>query len=269
MREMINMTINLKLLYFSPTASTKKIIQSIARAISSDYEEFDLTLPQNRVSGLTFSHDDLVIIGMPTYAGRVPKVLQPYLEKITGQHTLGVFVTTYGNRAYEDALLEQYDLFTQRGFIGLGAAAFLAEHSYTNQLATGRPNSDDLTIAADFGRSIAKRLKEIHTVSDLHTLVLPGNRPYVIKTTPMPPMAPETNDNCIACGMCAKYCPTSAIDFSDFKNADASKCIKCNHCIKNCPTHAKLFTHEAYENMKNMLITHFASIERKPELFLV
>lgn len=265
---MSHMNINLKLLYFSPTDGTKKIIRSIANAISSDYEEFDITLPQNRIADLTFTNHDLVIIGMPTYAGRIPKLLHPYLDKISACHTLGVFVSTYGNREYEDALLEQYDLFTQKGFIGLGAATFLAEHSYTNQLATNRPDQDDLKISSDFGIAIANRLREIHTVSDLQALSLPGNRPYIVKNVTMPPMAPETNDNCIACGTCANYCPTAAIDFSDYKMADPFKCIKCNSCVKKCPTHAKAITHEAYKNMRNMLITHFATPHKKPELFL-
>ena len=151
---------NLKILYFSPTNSTKKIVQSIANSIASNYEELDMTLPQNRQQALSFSEDDLVIIGMPTYAGRIPKLLLSYLDQITAHHTLGVFIATYGNRAYEDILLEQYDLFTSKGFIGLGAAAFIAEHSYTNQVATNRPNMEDLKIASDFGHSISSRLKE-------------------------------------------------------------------------------------------------------------
>ena len=259
---------NLKVLYFSPTDGTKKIIKSIADSIASHYEEFDMTLPQNREKAIAFSDDDLVIIGMPTYAGRIPKLLLPYLEQITAHHTLGVFVATYGNRDYEDILLEQYDLFTAKGFIGLGAAAFIAEHSYTDQLAKGRPTIDDLEVASDFGRSLSNRLKEIKTSSELHTLSLPGNRPYVVKDIPLPPMAPETNDTCMLCGMCAKYCPAAAIDFSDCKTADASRCIKCNRCIKSCPSHAKTFTHEAYKNMRNMLITHFAHSSKNPKIFL-
>lgn len=268
MRRMIQMNKTLKVLYFSPTNGTKQIIKSIATSISSSYEEFDITLPQNRVNKITFFDDDLVIIGMPTYAGRVPRLLHPYLEKITAHNTLGVFVSTYGNRDYEDALLEQYDLLTSKGFIGLGAATFITEHSSTNQLATARPNIDDLKTASDFGLSISNRLKEINASSDLHTLSLPGNRPYVTKNITMPPMAPETNEKCVTCGICVKHCPTSAIDFSDCKTIDASKCIKCNSCVKRCPLHAKAIVHDAYRSMQNMLITNFASPQKSPELFL-
>ena len=248
---MIYINGTLKILYFSPTDGTKKIIKAIADSIDSNYEEFDITLPQNIINNINFSSYDLVIIGMPTYAGRLPRLLHNYLDKITANNTLGVFISTYGNRDYEDALLEQYDIFTSKGFIALGAATFITEHSSTSHLATGRPNIDDLK-----------------TASDLTTLSLPGNRPFVVKNIIMPPMVPETNEKCVICGICAKHCPTSAIDFSDCKTINSSKCIKCNSCVKRCPFNAKTITHEAYKNMQNMLVTNFADKPRKPELFL-
>lgn len=259
---------NLKILYFSPTSGTKKIVKAIAESIDSNYEEFDITLPQNRTNSITFSSNDLVIIGMPTYAGRFPRLLHNYIDTITANNTLGVFITTYGNRDYEDALLEQYDIFTSKGFIGLGAATFITEHSSTSKLATGRPHAEDLKTASDFGCEIIKRLKEINSLSDLNSLTLPGSIPYVEKNIPPMPFAPETNEKCVTCGICAKHCPTSAIDFSDCRTIDISKCIKCNSCVKRCPLTAKVMTSEPYKNMQNMLITNFAHNEKSPEIFL-
>ena len=259
---------NLKILYFSPTDGTKQIIKTIANSINSTYEEFDITLAKNRVNNLEFSNNDLVIIGMPTYAGRFPRLLTSYIDKIRASDSLAVFVTTYGNRDYEDALLEQYDIFTSKGFIALGAATFITEHSSTDKLATGRPNIDDLKIASDFGSNILKRLENLTSLSDLNILSLPGNKPYVVKNIAMPPITPVTNEKCVTCGICAKHCPTSAIDFSDCKTIDPSKCIKCNSCVKRCPFNAKAITHEAYKNMQNMLVSNYADKPRNPELFL-
>ena len=259
---------NLKILYFSPTSGTKKIVKAIAESIDSNYEEFDITLPQNRTNSITFSSNDLVIIGMPTYAGRFPRLLHNYIDTITANNTLGVFITTYGNRDYEDALLEQYYIFTSKGFIGLGAATFITEHSSTSKLATGRPHAEDLNTASDFGCEIIKRLIEINSLSDLNSLTLPGSIPYVEKNIPPMPFAPETNEKCVTCGICAKHCPTSAIDFSDCRTIDISKCIKCNSCVKRCPLSAKVMTSEPYKNMQNMLITNFAHNEKSPEIFL-
>lgn len=259
---------NLKILYFSPTNGTKKIVKAIAESIDSNYEEFDITLPQNRANNIAFSSDDLVIIGMPTYAGRFPRLLHSYLDKITANNTLGIFITTYGNRDYEDALLEQYDIFTAKGFLGLGAATFITEHSSTSKLATGRPDAEDLKTASYFGCEIIKRLKTINSVSDLNSLTLPGKIPYVEKNIPPMLFAPATNEKCVTCGICAKHCPTSAIDFSDCRTINISKCIKCNSCVKRCPLNAKAITSEPYKNMQNMLITNFAHNKKEPEIFL-
>ena len=51
---------------------------------------------------------------MPVYAGRVPA---PAVERLKGMKTSGVkcvIVAIYGNRAYEDALVEMQDVATER-----------------------------------------------------------------------------------------------------------------------------------------------------------
>lgn len=259
---------NLNLLYFSPTGGTKKVLKTIAESIDTNYKEFDITLPKNRTDEICFDENDLVIIGVPTYAGRFPKVLHSYLDKIRGNNSLAVFVVTYGNRDYEDSLLELRDIFVDKGFIGLAAATFIAEHSSTEKLAIGRPNNEDLHIASDFALKIKNRIENLNNLDELSPLKLPGQFPYVVKNIAMPPITPQTNDTCVSCGICAKNCPTAAIDFDDCKTIDASKCIKCRSCIKKCPFNSKAFTQEPYKNMQNMLESNFAHIVRIPEIFI-
>lgn len=258
----------LNLLYFSPTDGTKKVVKSIAKGMNYDYKEFNITLPENRVDDLFFDENDLVIIGMPTYAGRFPKLLTSYLDKITCNKSLAVFIATYGNRDYEDSLLEMRDLFENKGFIGVAAATFITEHSSTEKLATNRPNAEDLNIAYDFGVQIKHRLESLDNLNEIKSLELPGQFPYVVKNIAMPPMTPDTNNTCVTCGICAKHCPTAAIDFDDCKTIDANKCIKCRSCVKRCPFNSKEFTHPGYKNMQNMLETNFAHIVRTPEIFI-
>ena len=258
---------NLNLLYFSPTDGTKKVVKEIANGIGSEYKEFDITLAQNRTQELFFDENDLVIIGVPTYAGRFPKLLKSSLDKISCNKAMAVFAVTYGNRDYEDSLLETKYLFESKGFVGLAGAVFVAEHSSTSKLATNRPNSDDLKIAYDFGVKIKDRLESLNDVSELK-LEVPGNFPYVEKNLPQVPMAPETDDTCVNCKICAKHCPTSAIDLEDCKKIDPTKCIRCCSCVKRCPFNSKKFTHPGFTNMKNMLETNFADVVRMPEIFV-
>lgn len=259
---------NLNLIYFSPTNGTKKIVKSIGDAIDKNYKEFNITLPQNRFDNSTFTEEDILLIGVPTYAGRFPKILNEFIEKISCANSLAILITTYGNRDYEDSLLELKDIFVSKGAIPLAAAAFITEHSYTDKLATGRPNLDDLNIAFKFGTSIKNRLNEISHSSEIEKLSLPGNYPYIVKPSALSTIAPKTNKTCINCGVCANNCPTAAINFENYSIIDANKCIKCCSCIKKCPVNAKDFTDETYLNFKNMLISKFSNNPCKIELFI-
>lgn len=259
---------NLNVIYFSPTDGTKKIVKEIARGINLEYKDFNITLSQNRVDDLYFDENDIIVVGMPTYAGRFPKLLHNYMEKIKCNNSLCVLVATYGNRDYEDSLLELKDLFESKGCKTLAAATFVTEHSSTEKLATQRPDKEDLSIAYDFGLKISSKLENIKSIDEIETLNVPGNFPYVIKNIPIMKITPQTKESCINCKICAKHCPTAAIDFNDCKTIDINRCIKCCSCIKRCPFNSKEMNHEDYKNMQNMLVSNFAHIVRKPEIFI-
>lgn len=259
---------NLKVVYFSPTEGTKKIVKAVAESISPEYEEFDITLPKNRKNSLSFTKNDIVIIGMPTYGGRVPDLLLNFFDRFAGDNTLSVLIATYGNRDYDDILLEQYDIFTAKGFKAIAAAAFVAEHSFTDRLAGGRPDKDDLKTASNFGKAIAERLNDVQPLPVLTASSIPGSSSYTLNCNKPMMVGPETSDKCINCGICAENCPTGAIDATDFKTIDVAKCIRCNSCIKKCPVHAKAITAETYKSVQNWLIENYADKRREPEIFL-
>lgn len=95
-----------------------------------------------------------MIVAVPTYDGRVPKFLIQYFNKIKGSNTTAVFIATYGNRDYEDALLELKNIFESKGFVGLAGTTFVCEHYSSEKIATGRPNVDDLSTATKLGTQI-------------------------------------------------------------------------------------------------------------------
>ena len=74
--------------YFTGTGNTKKMVTAVAKAacdkLGCAYAEYDFSLPAARAEELSFADTDLVVIGTPVYAGRVPNVLLPYLtEQVT------------------------------------------------------------------------------------------------------------------------------------------------------------------------------------------
>ena len=128
--------------YFSGTGTTERTVRSVAgelaRMLSVPCRSFDFTRPQARQKELSFCERDLVVFGTPVYAGRVPNVLLPYLrEKVRGGGALAVPVVLFGNRNYDDALIELRDLLQADGFGCIAAGAFVGEHSFSRTLGAG------------------------------------------------------------------------------------------------------------------------------------
>lgn len=254
----------LHVLYFSATGTSRKIVRAIASGLGEVDRELDLTLLKDRLQSHRFTEQDVVVVGVPVYAGRVPVLLSNYFQQLQGQGTPVVLVVVYGNRDYDDALLELKDLFETNGFRGIAAGAFVGEHSYSSKVATARPDADDLETARVFGKKVRQKLA---ANEDGRLLEVKGNYPYK-ELVAMPPMAPETNALCTNCGLCAEHCPTEAIDFNDCRQVDASSCIRCCSCVKRCPLDAKSFQHERIVGITHYLVDHFSAIRKAPETFL-
>ena len=122
----------IRAVYFSPTETTRKITTATAKGLSKTlktrFEEYDFTLPEARTRTLQFSDSDLVVFGTPVYAGRVPNILLPYLNTIQGNGALAVPIVLFGNRDYDDALIELRDILENNGLHTIAAGAFVGEH---------------------------------------------------------------------------------------------------------------------------------------------
>lgn len=148
--------------YFSPTHTTKTVAEEVAGALAAplgaSVEIVDLTLPGHRPADVSCGADDVLVFGFPVYAGRVPALLRDEFAHLIGQDTPAVIVGLYGNRDFDDALLEAADLLGERGFDVVAAGAFIGEHSLTARVGTGRPDDADVAAAQRFGRELGERL---------------------------------------------------------------------------------------------------------------
>lgn len=247
-------------MYFSPTKTTKKVAETVA-AVMGEYGTIDLTNPIARKMRYMYGEGDILVLGYPVYGGRIPEVIMDVLTKLSGEGTLAVVLGVYGNRAYEDALIEGYDLLTARGFKVIAAGAFLGEHSYTDRVATDRPDEEDLQVAADFGKQIAEKIAAGYLV----TPEVPGSRPYK-KGMPNMPFKPEVKNTCSGCGACVKVCPMQIIDRKN-PRITGDGCILCCACIKTCTKNAKYFDAAPINKIVTMLETNCTE-RKEPELFI-
>ena len=256
--------------YFSATGTTKKAVKNLALELAKHFNEEainykDFTLPSGREEALHFAHDDIVIVAVPVYAGRVPNVLLNYLNNVKADGAKAVALVLYGNRDYDDALLELTDILRMNGFNISAAGAFIGEHSFSKILAKDRPDERDLEKISEFAQQIYFKLSsETETEAPV-----PGNkeyRPYYKpKDTNGNPVdirmvTPKTNNDCIDCKLCVSVCPMGSIDYNDVSKLNYI-CIKCGACIKICPVNAKYYDDENYLKHKHELEIDFA--ERK------
>ena len=214
-------------IYFSPTGGTKKVADILSGNLLCDFTDMDLC---KEISALSLSEDDVCVVSVPSYGGRVPAIAIERLLNIIGNGAKAVLNCVYGNREWEDTLTELQDTLEKQGFRCVAAVAAVAEHSLLRQFATGRPDAEDKIQLTEFSRQIREKL-DADEITDLH---LAGNHGTykVFNGTPFKPMA---NENCTGCGLCAKECPVGAIDADNPLVLDAGKCISCMRCVSVCP----------------------------------
>ena len=238
------------LVYFSSTKTTHRTVRAFGRGLAKAFDipvqEYDFTLPNARSRKLHFASDQLVVVGSPVYGGVMPLLVREYLAQyVTGEKTACVLAAIYGNRNFDDCLVEMQDLMEENGFVVTAAAACFGEHSYSTAIDSCRPNAQDLALAEEFGKQVAQKLSASPTVPTL-AQTLPGSRPYR-ERKPSAPMAPQTTNGCIRCGMCVNNCPVGAIDRNDPTKVDASLCLRCLSCVRLCPLGSKAFTDPGFQ----------------------
>ena len=265
-----------KLYYFSPTGGTKKIGELFAgafeQAVSAETEATDIVkedLPCGGACGESAGgnlaggdHDfpagssperELVVVAAPVFGGRIPSAMREKLLALDGAGRAAVAIVVYGNRDYDDALLELSDVLKERGFCVMAAGAFVAQHSMVPDIAAGRPDAEDEAEIRDFAVRVSEKLADMERAADgAGKLGIPGQRPY--KPEMDLPFTPVSSEVCVLCGKCAEVCPTGAIELKDGKlYTDAGKCIICMVCVHDCPEGARALPDALYEKTSKML----------------
>ena len=264
--------------YWSATGNTDRAVNTIAEALAKaldvPLERREFTRPADREQDLAFGAGDLVVFGMPTYAGKLPNKMLPYVqERVHGNGALAVAVVTFGNRAYDNALAELYATLEADGFHTAAGAAFACRHAFTDALADGRPDWDDRRQMESFAVNIADKVKNL---TDFPAPIqVPGDPEapyYVPKGTDGQPAKflkakPQTDlGRCTDCGACARLCPMGAINPSNVAEVPGT-CIKCQRCVRKCTKHAKYFDDTAFLSHVAMLEKNFAE-PKENEVFL-
>lgn len=258
----------IKTVFFSPTGTSKTIVQAIAEGAkhSQPIEHIDLTLPQHSTD-ITLTENDLTIIAVPVYAGRVAELAKQRLQEVSGNNAPAILVVLYGNREFDDALLELRDIAIEQSFRVVAAAAFIGEHSFSSvdtPTAHGRPDQNDLKIATELGKDVMQKLSTDQISQDIQ---IPGNTPYKdgMKNLPFTPVIDY--ETCTECEECISVCPAGAISLNGKIQINAEACIFCCACIKTCPVECISLISTPMEEKAKALSANCTE-RKEPQLFL-
>ena len=286
-------------MYFSGTGTTEKIVTAVAEVITRAEENFfrnpdiDFTPPAARKKTYRFGPQDVVVFGVPVIAGRVPNVLLPFLDTLEGNGAIAVPIVLYGNRNFDDALIELRNILQEHGFHTVAAAAFIGEHSFSKVLAAGRPDEADIDVAADFAKAVAAKINAYAAdaagedqpldealekiLAEAGPVPVDGEqplRPYYkpqdrqgnhINILKVKPKLDETK--CTGCGICVQVCPMGSIKWDrPYVKVDGI-CIKCCGCEKKCPEGAFYFDDPGYLYHKEELELGYPE-RKEPKLFV-
>lgn len=234
----------LYMVYFSAAGTTKQVMEAIADSLPP-MERTEVDLLRNPLTQeLCLEREDLLLLGMPVYAGVIPEHCLSMLKYLKGKGGPAILAAVYGNRDYDDALLQMRDLTTEAGFQPIAAGAFVAQHSIFPKVGAGRPDQKDLEWIQEFSKTCSDLLKQ--PIDSLGQLSVKGSPDYSKRYPVKIPFKPTGNKSCTSCGTCVSICPMKAIPSANPRQTDESLCISCGACIAACPAGARGYHQAAY-----------------------
>lgn len=243
--------------HFSPTGSTAKLALRLGSALADKITELDMTAQQLQSHAIS---SDIMVMAVPVYSGRVPGRAVEALRLISGKGQPCVGIVVYGNRAFDDALVELADIADEQGFSFIAAGGFIGQHSLVSEIGANRPDAQDLAEIDSFGLNILDAVRAGNTSAPLK---IPGNRPYLAPSSLKVPIL--ASDACTSCGLCAERCPVAAIPLDELHVTNTEKCILCMRCIRNCPVQARSLPPQVQEQFRTYL-QNFVK-RREPQTF--
>ena len=246
-------------IFFSPSGTTKNVADQIANNFDQEKEECNLLIFNSKKE---LESEDIAIVAMPVFAGRIPKTARERLSKIKANNTPAIAVVNYGNAHVTDSLLELVDILGENNFNVVAAASTVSHHSIFDGVAVGRPDSEDLSKIDEFAQKCVEKIELNESLAS----EIPGNRPYT--DYKQLPFVVSCDENlCSFCYDCANVCPEQAIPDDDPIVTDLDLCSRCTACISICPEDARAFSGDAFEAKKPQFES--ANSERKePEFYL-
>ena len=179
---------------FSPTGGTQKCADIFTAAFGKEVELIDLADFSYDFTATDITSEDICIIAAPAFGGRIPEVAANRLKLIKGNGAKAILMAVYGNREFDDCLVELQDIASENGFVPVAGVGAIAEHSLIRKFGAGRPDASDIEELNTFASRIIEKLNDGITHVDL---IYDGILMEVLEelgTMPLPPYIHEKLD---------------------------------------------------------------------------
>ncbi|HCB65801.1 MAG TPA: flavodoxin [Ruminococcaceae bacterium] len=230
------------ILYFSGTGNSRYVAQRIAEALGDELLSMNDRIKAGDTSSGT--SDERLIIVTPTYAWRIPRIVQDHLAET--DFPCGAqawFVMTCGSEIGNAAKYNRA-LCQEKQLTYMGTAQITMPENYIAMfnapqaeearqiVARAEPDIDRVILAIAANQAFPPPRNNFYD-RFMSGSVNPIFYSFFVKAN-----AFAAGDACTGCGQCARLCPMNNIVIQNRKPVWGGDCTHCMACICHCPAKA-------------------------------
>lgn len=227
-------------LYFSGTGNSRYAAKKIAEVSGDQIISINQRLKERDYSPVK-SEKALVFVG-PVYAGRLPKVMENYIQKVQFEGTSkAYFIATCAQPPWQTVNYVK-KLCAKKDFSLLGFQSVVMPQGYVAGGGT-QPQEVNKKILKEAEPKIQKIAE---TIRDRQ--ILPKEKPgSAVMSKFINPLMYSlmisakgftVTEKCIGCGKCEQRCPMNNVKLKNNMPVWGTECTHCMACIAGCPEEA-------------------------------
>lgn len=232
------------IVYFSGTGNSGYVAKKIAEATKDEIKSMNLLMKQESHSELTSKNHPFVLV-CPTYAWRIPRVVESFIRKTEWKGSSEVYVVLTCGSETANAIHYIRELCKVKGWKLLGFAEVVLPDNYI-VMFPGPKEEEVRTLmnkVAPRIEEIAEKIKKkeqftIATTKGLLGKIESGWINDLFYPLMVHAKGFRVTDECVSCGKCKEVCPLNNIEITNGKPVWNDYCTHCMACINRCPKQA-------------------------------